>query len=180
MRLNTIIKWFVLIGVICVVGLIPALSSAQSYESLKGVDSVKVIFDFRQGASKSALAYLKLIKLTYNDKAITKLAKKPEFAVVFMGKAVTLLSKERKGSSADEAKRLEEIANLIAAMAKQGVRFEICLFAARHFGVSPQSILPDIHQVDNGWIASAGAERDASLRGRIHLTGDPERKGGRT
>lgn len=156
MKFNATMKWFTLVCAIGMLGFFPALSSAEGYESLKGLDSVKVIFDFRKGAPKAALAYLKLIELTYKDKAITGLAHKPEFAVVFVGKAVKLLSTDRKGFSAEDTKTVEAIANSIAAMSKEGIRFEICLFAAKHFGISPQSIIPGIHHVENGWIASAG------------------------
>jgi intracellular sulfur oxidation DsrE/DsrF family protein len=48
---------------------------------------------------------------------------------------------------------------IIAAMAKDGIRLEVCLFAAKVLGVNPDSIAPEIHRVGNGWIASLGYQQ---------------------
>ena len=41
-------------------------------------------------------------------------------------------------------------------MAETGIRVEVCLSAAKLFGVKPASILPEIEQVGNGWISEIG------------------------
>ena len=41
-------------------------------------------------------------------------------------------------------------------MSKDGVKLEICLFAAEVFGVDPASVLPEIKRVGNGWISLIG------------------------
>jgi intracellular sulfur oxidation DsrE/DsrF family protein len=41
-------------------------------------------------------------------------------------------------------------------MAKDGVKFEICLIAVKYAGIEPSSILPEIKQVGNGWISVIG------------------------
>ena len=51
---------------------------------------------------------------------------------------------------------LDEYASTISAMAKDGIKFEICLIAVKVFGVEPSSILPEIKQVGNGWISVIG------------------------
>lgn len=67
-----------------------------------------------------------------------------------------MVSKSRGGFSLENEKALDEIAGTIAEMSKDGVDMEVCLFAAKVFGVDPDSILPGIKKVDNRWISSIG------------------------
>ena len=67
-----------------------------------------------------------------------------------------MVSKSRGGFSPENQKAPDEIAGTIAEMSKDGVDLEVCLFAAKVFGVDPDSILPGIKKVDNGWISSIG------------------------
>ena len=133
-----------------------SLGQAQDYPSLKGEQSVKALFDFRIGNPESALLHLQLIHKTYKDDSIRKVTEKPQFAVVFMDVAVKLLSTDRKGFSPEEIKTIDEIANVISAMSKDGITLEICMFAAHYFKVDPKSVLPELNQVGNGWISSIG------------------------
>jgi intracellular sulfur oxidation DsrE/DsrF family protein len=131
-------------------------ASAEEYAALKGLKSVKAIFDVRAGSPKSAALQLKLIHDTFKDKSLKTITKKPAFVVVFIGPSVKLISKNREGFSPEDQKLLDEIAGTVSAMAKSGIRLEICLFAAKVFGVDPGSVLPEIKQVGNGWISLIG------------------------
>jgi len=113
MKTRTVIIVPILFSIVIFGLAVPTLTSAGGYESLKGVDSVKILFDFRDGNLKSAPVHLKLIYETYKDKALTGITDKPKFAVVFMDKSVTLLSTSREGVSAEEAKVRDEIAGLL-------------------------------------------------------------------
>jgi len=121
--------------------------SAQEHGAMEGVKQAKAIFDFRIGEPKSAALHMTLIQQTYKDLAAMK--KKPVAAVVFMGESVKLVSK----SSAEFS---PELAETISAMAKDGIKFEICMVAVKIFNVDPPSILPEIKRIDNGWIAEIG------------------------
>jgi intracellular sulfur oxidation DsrE/DsrF family protein len=145
--------------ILCLLGFLGVSASAQGYEALKGVTSVNTIFDFRDGNTESALIHLKLVHDTFKDPAIRAVSEKPEFVVVFMDVSVLLLSNAREKFSSEEKKRLEEFDRTIAAMAKDGIRLEVCMFAAGLMGVKPESIAPEIHPVDNGWIASLGYQQ---------------------
>jgi len=142
--------------VLCLI--VPALSTVLGgeFKALEGLKSVKTIFDFRDGNPDSALIHLQLVHDTYKDKAIREVDGAPEFAVVFMGGSVKLLSKNRDGFSAQEKKGLAELDRVVSAMVKDGIRLEICMFAAHFFGVDPKSVSPEIHRVPNGWISSLG------------------------
>jgi intracellular sulfur oxidation DsrE/DsrF family protein len=106
-----------------------SIVSAKEAEALKGVKSAKVIFDVRIANPQSTALHLKLIQQT---------------------------SKNRQGFAAEEQKSLDEIAETISRMAKEGVRVEICMFAANLLKVDPASILPEIKKVENGWISLIG------------------------
>lgn len=133
--------------------------SAQEYEALKGVQTVKTIFDFRDGNTEIAPIHLNLVYDTYKDQAIRSVSEKPEFVVVFMDVSVLLLSSNRDKFSDEEKKRLAEFDKTISAMAKDGIRFEVCMFAMEVLGVDPETIAPEIHRVGNGWIASLGYQQ---------------------
>lgn len=135
-----------------------SFSFAQEYEALNGVKSVHAVFDMRIGESKSALGHLRLIQQTFEDKNLTDISKTPKFVVVFIGPSVKLLSKNRVGLPLEDAKTVNQIANTISEMSKKGIRIEICLVAAKFFGVEPASILPEVKQVGNGYISLIGYE----------------------
>ena len=130
--------------------------SGEEYEALSGLESVKSVFDFRAGNPKSAALQLKLIQQTLKDRNIAAMTKKPAFVVVFMGPAVKLVSTGREGFSPEEHEILDEIAGTISGMSKDGIKLEICLFAADLFGVDSASVLPEIEHVANGWISLIG------------------------
>jgi intracellular sulfur oxidation DsrE/DsrF family protein len=130
--------------------------SSKEYVSLKGLKLAKAVFDFKIGDPKSAAAHLKLIHKTFKDKSITALANKPDFVVVFIGHSAKIVSKNRAAFSPEEQKILEEIASIISEMSKDGIKLEICLFAAEALGVDSASILPEIKHVGNGWVSLIG------------------------
>jgi len=131
---------------------------SEEYSTLKGMKSVKAVFDFELGNPQSALLHLQVIHQTFNDKNIWIGKKKPSIVVVFIGPSVKLASKNRGGFTADDQKILDEYASTVSAMAKDGIKFEICLIAVKVLGVEPSSILPEIKQVGNGWISLIGHE----------------------
>ena len=130
----------------------------EEYSVLKGLKSVKAVFDVRESNPKSAALHLKLVYDTYKDNNIMAVTKKPDFVVIFMGSSVKLISKNKEGFSAEEQKALDEIATTISKMSKDGMKLEICLFAAKVFGVDSASVLPGIKHVPNGWVSLIGYE----------------------
>jgi len=131
-----------------------SLASAEDYEAMKGVNSVQVIFDMRDGIPKSAAVRMKLIHDTYTQLAAMK--KAPVLVVVFMGSAVKLLSSNRGEFSAEDREYLEEIAGMVSKMSKDGIHLEACLAAAHYFGIDPASIQSEIKRVPNGWVSEIG------------------------
>lgn len=128
--------------------------SAEGYEAMRGDNSVKVLFDMRDGIPKIAAVHTKLINDTYEQ--LTAMGKKPVFTVVFIASAVKLLSSNRSEFSAEELKYLKEIDDNISKMIKAGINLEVCLAAVDYFKVAPASIRSEIKQVANGWISEIG------------------------
>ena len=129
---------------------------SEEYIALKGLKSVKAVFSFERVSPQNALVNLQVIHQTFKDKILWMGKKRPEIVVVFYGPSVKLVSKNSAGFSAGDQKILDEYANTISAMAKDGIKFEICLIALKLLGVEPSAILPEIKQVDNGWISVIG------------------------
>lgn len=131
---------------------------SEEYRTLKGMKSVKAVFDFERGNPQGAVRGLQVIRQTYKDKNIRSITKKPDIVVIFIGPSVKLTSKKKEGFSAEDQKSLDEFASTISEMSKEGIKFEICLIAVQAFGVEPSSILPEIKQVGNGWISLIGLQ----------------------
>jgi len=131
-------------------------SLADEYDALKDVESVKAVFDVRVANPQVAAVHLDLIHKTFKDQNLTIESKKPDIVVIFMGPAVKLVSKTRKGFTPDEQKQLDVIAGIISNMAKDGIKLEICVAAIHLTGGDTATILPEIKQVGNGWISAIG------------------------
>ena len=149
-KMIPLLNVFIIISLLCVVSTV----SGEEYTAMKGIKSVKAVFDERESIPKNAAFHLKGIHQTYKEMAAMK--KNPVFVVVFIGPSVKLISKNREGFSPEDLKSLDEIANTISAMAKDGINFEMCLVAAKFFNVDPASVLPEIKGVGNGWISILG------------------------
>ena len=141
---------------VCLLSITAGASYGEGYKALDGLTSVKAVFDFRAGNPKGAAMQLDMIYRIAHDKNIMAVTEKPEFAIVFIGPSVKLISKNRVGFSPEELESLDEIAGTVSRMSKEGVRLEICLVAAKVMGVDPSSILPEIVGVENGWISLIG------------------------
>jgi intracellular sulfur oxidation DsrE/DsrF family protein len=131
-----------------------SFASAEEYDAMTGVESVKAIFDMRDGIPKIAAVHMKLIHDTYNELMVMK--KKPVFVMVFMGSAVRLISRNLSEFSSEDQKYLKEIAETVSWMSEAGIHLEVCLAAAKCFEVDPSSIQSCIKKVGNGWISEIG------------------------
>jgi len=127
---------------------------AQEYAALKGVKSAKIVFDVRTSIPKVAALQLKLIRQTNKDLIAEK--KAPISTVVFLSQSVKLVSSNREGFAPEDLPLLDDIAEAVAGLAKDGIGLELCLVASRFHKVDPASVLPEITKVENGYIAIIG------------------------
>jgi uncharacterized protein len=132
----------------------PAISG--EYAALDGVKRLRVVFDVSQGSPQIANTVFWAVRNVYQDKAVRTLPKPPIVAVVFHGPAVKLISTDREGFKDSDNKALDEFANTIREMKKDGVKLEVCLYALKVLDIDPATILPEVEHVGNGFISVAG------------------------
>lgn len=142
-------------GIFLGLPVVAGTARGDDYPALQGLADVRAVIDFRTGEPGKALAVLTLVERTYKDERLRRADGQPELVVIFGGPAVKLLAKNRQGLSRDEGEMADLIAARVTALAKEGIRFEYCLYAARNAGVEPAEV-PGMVTVGNGWIASIG------------------------
>jgi intracellular sulfur oxidation DsrE/DsrF family protein len=149
-------KMMPLLIVVMAISLVCAVSTAsgEEYKAMTGIKSAKAVFDERQSDPKSAALHLKVLHQTFKE--LEGMKNNPVFVVIFSGPSVKLISKNREGFTPEDQKYLDEIANTISAMSKDGINLEFCQLAAKVFNVEPASVLPEIKGVGNGWISILG------------------------
>ena len=153
MKLKSKATLFTLIFLMGMLSTVAFSYSSPGEDALKGVESVKAVLDFRTGNAKMAAVLLEEIHRTFKGEEIASVTKEHEFVFVFLGPAVKLISTSREGIPAEDHKTLDTIASKISEMAKDGIKFEICLFAARMMNVDPATVLTEIKQVRNGMVS---------------------------
>ncbi|MBF0181379.1 MAG: DsrE family protein [Magnetococcales bacterium] len=124
-------------------------------DALKGVTVGKVVFDIGKADPQTLPIYLKVIAQTHADLERQKV--KPDMVLAFRGGAVKLVSGNREALPIEQHPFLEEIAALIADLAKKpGVRMEVCGVATKLLGVDNATILPGIKVVGNTFVSLTG------------------------
>lgn len=132
---------------------------SEEYNALKGVNKFKAVFDVSLGSSRMAPVVFWAVRNAYDAESVKSLPEAPEVAVVFHGPVVKLITSNREGFTPEESKALDEFAGMIRQMKSEGVRFEVCLYAAKVLGVDPTTILPEIDHVGNGFISVVGYQQ---------------------
>jgi intracellular sulfur oxidation DsrE/DsrF family protein len=139
------------------VAVLAAPAVAGEYdEALKGVKGVKVVFDYNQGAPKMSNALFWAVRNVYEDKSVRALPDPPRVVIVFRGAAVKLVSSDRKSFNESDKEDLDKFADTIRQLKKDGVRMEVCLYAAKSQGIDPATIMSEIDPVGNGFVSVAG------------------------
>lgn len=128
----------------------------EQYQSLKGVEGLKITYDVRSNSPKKTALFLKLIHQTYKHTDLDGMPEAPEFVVVFNGESVTLISEDHDRFPRESRVHLEEIAERVKSMAAEGIRMEGCLTAAEIFSVDPKLFHDEIHGINNAWISISG------------------------
>jgi len=75
---------------------------------------------------------------------------------VFHGPAVKLLSSNRSGFEKNDIAEIEKFQATLRQMLEEEVKLEACLYAVKAFGIAPDTLMPEIQQVGNGFISVAG------------------------
>ena len=154
-HVRNVVTLFTMLGIFFAVAPSPVV--ADGYDSaLKGVKGIKAIFDYSQGSPKMSNIILGAVKGAYEDKATTALAERPQIVIVFQGPAVKLITTDRSNFAEKEFAELDKFHEMVRQLKRDGVKLEVCLYAAEVVGVDPSTILPEIDHVRNGFISTIG------------------------
>jgi intracellular sulfur oxidation DsrE/DsrF family protein len=155
-NLSRIIKQVFFIGILYFFSLAAvAEEKPNDADALKGLESVKVVYDITQGDPKRLLGRLNLIEQT--AKMINDQGVKPEFVLAFRGPASFYASTYRDRIAPKNHKLADDIKAKIGLMSKlDGVKFEQCSVATGFLKIDNSTIYPDIKVVGNSWISLAG------------------------
>lgn len=130
---------------------------AAGYDSaLNGVKNYNVMFEFSQGNPKIANLVFWAVKNSYEVDEVKSLKGDKNIVVVFHGPVVKLLSSDKAPFNAAEWSEVEKFQGTIRQMKKDGVKFEVCLYAAKVLGVDKETIMPEIDRVGNGFVSVVG------------------------
>jgi len=156
-RRNVLFRYaFSAIFAACIITLIATPALPGKYAALDGVKGVKAVFDMSQGSPRIANSVFWAVKNVYEDESVRSLPEPPQVVIVFRGPAVKLISTAHTGFKGPDIEALEQFADKIRQMKKDGVKMEVCLYAVKMQGINPATILPEVDQVGNGFISIAG------------------------
>lgn len=147
-----------LISLVLWTGGLPRAASAESLDNaqaLKGIETVRAVYDVRKSNPKALSAYLKAI--LGNHANLRDEGVKPDLRVVFIAESVKFITTEPTPEIAFEHEAtLAEIAKSITELDRLGVKMEVCGGATRAFGVDNATLLPELAPVRSGFIAIMG------------------------
>ena len=130
---------------------------ATGYDNaLKGIKSYDAVFEVTQANPKVANIVFWAVKNSYEASEVKDLAKDPNIVVVFHGPAVKMLSTDRSHFNGADWAEVEKFQTTLRQMKQDGVKLEICLYAAKGMGVGKDTIIPEIDHVGNGFVSVIG------------------------
>lgn len=143
---------------ICVISLYFLFAApvfAERYEALEGLQELNTVFDYANGSPEEALIVFPAIREVYQSKSVASLPKPPVNVIVFHNHAVKFLTTNRTDDE-EKNKTLDKVAAMIRQFSKDGVKMKVCVYAVKVFGIDPDTILPEIDKVPNGFISISG------------------------
>jgi len=144
----------IVLGVVCMSLVLGFTARAQEIETLKGLATVRAVFDVRSSTPQSAARQLTLIHQTIED--LASMGKTADFKVVFSGPAVKFLSSTPEGFTEEDRKVIGQVSSAVSILSKDGVGLEICRVAMGFAKVDPATVLPEIKAIQNGWYSLIG------------------------
>jgi len=120
-------------------------------DALKGIKTMKVVYDMN-GVSepKRMIVMLKAI-LDANGRALAAKVK-PDLVIAFRGPALNLIQKPGPDATGEQ----KQIGELLAELKKEGVKLEVCSFAANVMNLDPAGFLPEVKVVGNTFNSLGG------------------------
>lgn len=135
----------------------PASSMAAGYDNaLKDVKGYDAVFEVSLGDPKIANLVFWAVKNAYEVDEVKALPETPNIVIVFHGPVVKLLSSNKAPFNGREWEEVEKFQATLRQMKKDGVKMEVCLYAAKVLGVDEATIMPEVDRVGNGFVSVIG------------------------
>ena len=151
------LKYFAILVMSVLLALQVSSAVAGGYDNaLKDVKGVNVVFNVSPGDPTFANAVFWAVRNVYQDEAVSTLPEKSQVSIVFHGPIVKLLSSDRSVFNKKDNAEIDKFQDTLRQMKKEGVKLEVCLYAAKVLGIDPATLMPEIDQVGNGFISVAG------------------------
>jgi len=132
-----------------------AAEKLDNAEALRGIETMRAVYDVRKSNPKALAAYLKAI--IGNHVNLLKEGVKPDLRMVFIAESVKFITTQPNDEIALEHEAsLKEIAGLVAELDRLGVKMEVCGGATQAYGVDNATLLPQLKAVRSGFIAIMG------------------------
>ncbi len=142
---------------LCLAVAASATSAWAEYEgALKDVEQVRAVFDYTQASAATSNVLVWPIRDVYRDETVTSLPNAPMAAVVFHGPAVKLLSTDTSHHEGQDAAEVQEFQDALAQMREDGVQLEVCSYALEVMNVDPETVIPAVEKVPNGFVSVVG------------------------
>lgn len=144
------------VALACVL-LLASTAFAGGYDNaFKGVNRYDAVFEVTQGNPKVANLIFWAVKNAYEAKEVKALPNATNTAVVFHGPAVKLLSSDQRLFNGQEWAEVKKFQQTLREMKQDGVKLEICLYAAKVMDVDEATVMPEIDRVGNGFVSVVG------------------------
>ncbi len=147
----------------------PQQAFAADYENaLKNVEQVKAVFDVSSESAKVANSVFWAVENVYQDATVNSLPEAPKAAVVFRGPVVKLLSSDPANHEGQDAAEVAKFQEQLAKMQNEGVTLEVCAYALKVAGVDPETMIPAVTIVPNGFVSIVGYQAQGYEMVRIN------------
>jgi len=123
-------------------------------DALKGLDTVRTIYDVRTKEPGRLLFALKVIQET--ARSIRAQAVEPDFVVSFRGGTLPLLRSDPATSNDAHRAMLKEVRERLAVMQTAGMTLEACNVAATALEVKEEELIDEVALIGNSLISLAG------------------------
>jgi intracellular sulfur oxidation DsrE/DsrF family protein len=131
-------------------------AAAGEYAALNGVKGLDSVFNVTIASPEMAAIAFTAILDVHQSQEVRALHAAPRTVMVFHGKAVHLISTDRKGMDKDDQEAYDKVAAMIRQFKKAGIKMEVCMYAVKVLGVDPATLMPEIDRVGNGYISVLG------------------------
>ena len=128
-----------------------AATTLSDAQALSGLHSAKAVFLVNINNPTAVDHLVRVIGLT--RKQFLQQHVTPHFIVVFIGPDVAFLTKDRRGISYMDERPIADLQKEIGNLSKLGIEFQACGVAMHGMDVQPNSLIPDVHPVESGFIS---------------------------